>query len=307
MFPNKVAGDKFKNTSNRDEVPKSDGEKVSSNSSSVEDLTNSSETQMSKLDEVIKFTSVFSISQKYNTSFDEVSKDYNNLIKIENYAYICTVAQTLPCSPNYYTVSSYTDQVLKSAYDIYTKAINSTKGFVLLGNIKMEYDMSGVIPVPIPSKESIKYGVISDIIDEVGCVLSVVKWNLFVNDMFVLGSIDGRLNAHLITKREEYYMTAKQNDYCKVIKTKFGDYVRLSYFARELIGFLISGYRIQGFLSNMEFLSPPMKYIKLSLLSYVKAIEYFEKSGNWRHLCNPNLVGFDFDLCKNKIKKVVVK
>ncbi|MDK2802648.1 MAG: hypothetical protein KFW09_04645, partial [Oscillospiraceae bacterium] len=75
--------------------------------------------------------------------------------------------------------------------------------------------------------------------------------------------------------------------------------------ARELLGMLIAGYRIQN-TGIGEGMVPPTKYIKLTLTNYVKAIEYFEKTGV-TFLINPNLSGIDFDFKNNCIKRIILR
>lgn len=63
------------------------------------------------------------------------------------------------------------------------------------------------------------------------------------------------------------------------------------------MGLLLAGYVIRD-TGIGEVMTPPTKYINLTLVKYVKAIEYFEKTGV-DLLTNPNLSGIKFDFENN--------
>ncbi|MDK2802441.1 MAG: hypothetical protein KFW09_03605 [Oscillospiraceae bacterium] len=123
--------------------------------------------------------------------------------------------------------------------------------------------------------------------------------------MYILGIIDNRKDIHLASKRNLNSITGESIYYCEDIILPDKTCGRLSIFARELIGLLSTGYRLQRLKDGSEGCYPGKKHISIYLNQYVNLIRYFEKSGKWECLYSPKLISFDFDFNKNILRRVI--
>lgn len=249
--------------------------------------------------------------------YNEIDKirDNNNKLYIDDIHDTTRIKSTILSTKQ----SSFED-IVTEGFNIYTKLKNTSLGFIVLGKDYIDKDDVSTEDYPILDKSLLSnFKILYDFKNpekheksyfnkfskSSGSVLFSNVWCVYINDCFLLGIIDNRLSSYLASKRDLSTITSNPVYYCETIVMPFDKNGRLTIFARELIGILCAGYSITKHPSLGEVLSPPKKYISMSLFEYVKAVKYFEESGDWKHLYNPNLSAIEFDFNKNTIKRVI--
>lgn len=195
-------------------------------------------------------------------------------------------------------------KLLREVIIAYKNVLHNSLNLFFLGNRTCEFSENNDITTV---DKSLLNNINTD--DNLSTV-SIDTWTLLLNDMFILGIIDKRCEVHLATPRINLsiYLKSSYPRYQRpLVKTTFKDNnsYYLTYYAREIIGLLISGYKIQN--TGMgEVMVPPKKYIKLTLVRYVKAIEYFQKTGV-SILTLSNLCEIKFNLKENRLDKIILR
>ncbi|MDK2802356.1 MAG: hypothetical protein KFW09_03165 [Oscillospiraceae bacterium] len=188
-------------------------------------------------------------------------------------------------------------KLLSDEYHLYKRVLQNSLKMILLGTKEDIHSDNKTFNFATLTKSNRKSG----------SILCTKDWTMLSNDIFILGGIDGMFDIYLVSKRSKYNMESPTPSYLsdKDHLASKGIVVKLSCFARELIGILCAGYKIQMLRDQIEVCKPPKKYINMSLLQYVNAFTYFSRCDDWQHLYNPDLVGFDFDFTNNKLKGII--
>ena len=306
MFNGKALEDKFKNLTvleeEKLEIPKEFGA-VGGVGISDRIVSNSNE-----------YISVFDTEKQFHfnlnkLNIEEIENSINNICQeINNGLYINSIQSYIDYySENYdMYIEDIIDRLNNDCYIIYNKmALNQLK-FYVIGNIQNSLHISNNIS-SIDKYLDENMGTLSDD-NHIGSILHIDIWCIALNDIFILSIIDNQFYVYFASPiiKDTIYapFTKDEGDKPVFIKNSLIKY-RLSYYARELLGILIAGYRIQN-TGIGQGMVPPVKYIKLTLPNYVKAIEYFEKTGV-AFLTNPNLSGIDFDFKNNCIKRIILR
>ncbi|MDK2802758.1 MAG: hypothetical protein KFW09_05210, partial [Oscillospiraceae bacterium] len=166
--------------------------------------------------------------------------------------------------------------------------------------LNLPFFVIGSRPVSLPKEKlnkiahldrvaSKNMGILSE--NSYGSILQMNYWWIMTNDMLILSIIFNRITVYIGSPRCKYtmYVLAKSRPMYSIVNMETDSTAKcfnlmfpkkkycITNFARELLGMLIAGYRIQN-TGIGEGMVPPTKYIKLTLTNYVKAIEYFEKT-----------------------------
>lgn len=188
-------------------------------------------------------------------------------------------------------------KLLSDEYHLYKRVLQNSLKMILLGTKEDIHSDNKTFNFATVTKSNRKSG----------SILCTKDWTMLSNDIFILGGIDGMFDVYLVSKRSRYNMESPIPSYLadKDYLASKGIVVKLSCFARELIGLLCAGYKMQMLKDQIEICKPPKKYINMSLLQYVNAFSYFSRCDNWKYLYNPDLVGFDFDFINNTLKGII--
>ncbi len=198
------------------------------------------------------------------------------------------------------------EDLISKLFDAYLISTDLNLNFILLGTDPKEDCYKSTEEKPILDSGIVKnFYMISDSHKKKGCVLKLSLWSLLINDMYILGIIDNRKEIYLASKRNLNSMTGESVYYCEDIILPNNTRGRLSIFARELLGLLCTGYRLQKLKDGSEGCYPGKKHVSISLNQYVKLVRYFEKSGEWKWLYSSKLISFDFDFDKNVLRCVI--
>lgn len=240
--------------------------------------------------------------------FGDVYSDFTNLLESNYVPYLG------PLQSIFGTGLRRLNQ-FKEAYigtTIYVNSSKPTTNFILLGN-RGRNASRGLINVSDTDFVN-NFGIINNQRGMAGSILNTVPWNLFYNDMFVLGAISREVPFYLVTNRNIDSLTAFFSDTGQRL-TDFanplagtGNEKRLSIYGREILGPLLAGYKLVKPMSAHEHegLVPNPDGIRgLTLKEYTDALNFFEKSNKWKILLRRDLVSIDFNFETNTVNKFI--
>ncbi len=200
-------------------------------------------------------------------------------------------------------LEEFEDEIVDAEYGVYENVMKTNLSMIILGNWAIGNSESKEGSACIDTVMQNNFMVVDNSNKNLGSILKAKDWNLFTNDMLVLGIIDSQTLVHLASQRHERNMLGRNDNKGKIVLSG----LRLSFFARELIGLLCAGYKIKKLTDGTEVLSPPNKYMNMTLKQYFNAVNFFESTGEWKHLFNSNLKELKFNFKNNCLKEVVLK